>query len=442
MPVAVPLQHRTRIRFFVCFWLFVLGAISFTDRTSVSIAGPELITQFGIGNQQLGWIASAFLIGYASFQVPAGVLAVRFGPRRVLAFGVLAWAVCNVCTALLPAGFPRAILLLIGVRCALGVAEAVIFPSANQFVARWVPQKERGFVNGLIFAGVGAGSGLTPPLLTWIILRFNWRAAFWFDAVLGIVGATVWWTIARDRPEDHPAVSLAERQEISAGLASISDGTVSPVVADRILDRKDDRNIRWRAIFSRVDLPAMMLSYFAYGYSSWIFFGWFYLYMAQARGLNLRTSAYFTMLPFLCMTVFCLTGGLVSDHLTRAVGLRVGRCWLAFAAMLATAVFLLTGPRVHSAFAAAVLLALGAGCLYFSQSSFWSVSTDLAGKNSGVFSALVNMSCQIGAALTASFTPWLALHFNWKMPFTVAAALVFTGALSWLLVNPERPLEI
>src|SRR5947208_10637753 len=50
---------------------------------------------------------------------------------------------------------------------ALPICEAVIYPAANQFVARWIPQGERGFVNGLIFAGVGAGSGLTPPLLTW-----------------------------------------------------------------------------------------------------------------------------------------------------------------------------------------------------------------------------------------------------------------------------------
>ena len=61
-----------------------------------------------------------------------------------------------------------------------------MYPAANQFVARWIPQQERGFVNGLIFAGVGAGSGLTPPLLTWLdieprvacrllVQRFSWN---------------------------------------------------------------------------------------------------------------------------------------------------------------------------------------------------------------------------------------------------------------------------
>jgi len=427
-------EHRSRIRFYLCFWLFILSAISFLDRTNISIAGIHISREFGLGNQQLGWIFSAFLIGYASFQIPAGMLAVRFGPRRVLTAGVLIWAICNILTALLPSGFSQVIVLLVALRCALGLAEAVIYPAANQFVARWVPQKERGKINGLIFAGVGVGSGPTAPLLTWIILAWGWRAAFWFDAALGVMGAIVWWMIARDRPEDHPMVSAGERQEIEQGLTSYA---VAAADAPRVVEHK----ISWRAMFSRVDLPALMVSYFAFGYTAWVFFSWFYIYMVQARGLNLKTSALFTMMPFVCMTVFCLGGGTLSDRLTRTVNLRVGRCYLASVAMFFTSAFLILGSRVQGAFAAAVLLALGAGCLYFSQSSFWSASSDLAGKNSGVFSSLVNMACQVGAAITASLTPWLAARFDWKMPFAVAAAFVFVGALSWLLVHPERPLE-
>lgn len=439
MPVAIPVERHTRVRFFLCFWIFILSSISFVDRTNISIAGVQLSHAFGLSNQRLGWVFSAFLVGYASFQIPAGVLAVRFGPRRMLAVGVSIWALCNVATALLPSGFAQAIVLLIAVRCALGIAEAVLFPSANQFVARWVPQKERGIINGLIFAGVGAGSGLTPPLLTWIILSFGWRAAFWFDAGLGVIGASVWWLIARDRPEEHPSVSAAECAEIRQGLTMYS--AAAPGAAQQS-EKNDEHSISWRAIFSRIDLLALMTSYFAYGYASWIFFSWFYLYMAQARGLNLKTSAYFTMLPFLCMTVFCFAGGIASDRLTRTVSLRAGRCALAAVSMFLTAILLVVGSRVQHALAAAILLALGAGCLYFSQSTFWSVSTDIAGHNSGVFSAIVNMSAQIGAAITTSLTPWLALHFNWKMPFTVAAALVLVGAAAWLLVHPERTLEM
>jgi len=75
-------EGQTRKRFFLAFLLFVLSAISFLDRTNVSIAGLQISSEYGLGNQHLGWIFSAFLIGYAGFQVPAGWLA-SFTPLRL-----------------------------------------------------------------------------------------------------------------------------------------------------------------------------------------------------------------------------------------------------------------------------------------------------------------------------------------------------------------------
>jgi ACS family glucarate transporter-like MFS transporter len=427
--------ERTRIRYFLAFWLFVLSGVAFLDRTNISIAGLEISREYGLGNQRLGWIFSAFLIGYAGFQLPAGWLAARFGPRKVLTLGVLWWGVATALTALLPTGIAHAVLLLIAIRFALGAGEAVIYPAANQFVARWVPLEERGFINGLIFAGVGAGSGLTPPLLTWFITNQGWRAAFWFSALVGLVAGAVWWYAARDTPEEHPAVSPAELRQIRDGLTFTSTPAVSQS------SDPAPSGISWRAIFHRRDLPALMTGYFSFGYIAWIFFSWFFLYMAQVRGFDLKSSALYTMLPFLSMTICCLVGGVLSDRLTRNFSLRVGRCVLAAVALMVTAVFLVLGSQVHSPQLAGVILAGGAGALYLSQSSFWSVSVDIAGRSSGVFSSMVNMGGQIGGAITASLTPWIAQRFGWTTSFAVAAAFAVIGALCWLTVHPERPLD-
>jgi ACS family glucarate transporter-like MFS transporter len=432
-------ERTTRVRFFLAFWLFIISGVAFLDRTNISIAGLQISSEYGLGNQRLGWIFSAFLIGYAGFQLPAGWLAARFGPRRVLTLGVIWWGIATGLTALLPTGISHAVMLLIAVRFALGAGEAVVYPAANQFVARWVPVKERGFINGLIFAGVGAGSGLTPPLLTWLITHHGWRAAFWFSAAIGLVVGAVWWFAARDTPEEHSGVSAAELREIREGMsfspviaASASDGTAT---------KKERTKISWRAIFHRRDLPALMIGYFSFGYIAWIFFSWFFLYMAQVRGFDLKSSARFAMLPFLSMTVFCLVGGVLSDRITQRYGLRMGRCGLASVALLLTAVFLVLGSQVHSPELAGVILAGGAGALYISQSSFWSVSVDIAGGSSGVFSSLVNMGGQIGGAVTASLTPWIAQRFGWTTSFAIAAALAVTGAVCWMTVHPERPLD-
>jgi ACS family glucarate transporter-like MFS transporter len=432
-------ERRTRVRFFLAFWLFILSGVAFLDRTNISIAGLQISAEYGLGNQRLGWIFSAFLIGYAGFQLPAGWLAARFGPRRVLTVGVLWWGIATALTALIPSGIAYAIVLLIAIRFALGAGEAVIYPAANQFVARWVPVQERGFINGLIFAGVGAGSGLTPPLLTWLITHHGWRAAFWFSALIGIVAGAVWWFAARDTPEEHAGVSALELQEIRDNLSSAPSVPV-PAAAD-IPPASTPVVISWRAIFHRRDLPALMAGYFSFGYVAWIFFSWFFLYMAQVRGFDLKASARFAMLPFLSMTICCLAGGVLSDRLTRAYGLRIGRCGLASVTMLVTAAFLLVGSQIHSPQAAGVILAGGAGALYFSQSSFWSVSVDIAGRSSGVFSSMVNMGGQIGGAVTASLTPWIAQRFGWITSFAVAAALAVVGAICWMTVHPELPID-
>jgi ACS family glucarate transporter-like MFS transporter len=274
--------------------------------------------------------------------------------------------------------------------------------------------------------------------LSSIIANHGWRAAFWFSAFVGFAAAAVWWLVARDRPEEHPAVTLEELSFIQRGLVPRGDGEVAGGVAKR---GAANEKILWRAMFERRDLAALMISYFSFGYIAWVFFSWFFLYMSQARGFDLKSSARYTMLPFLCMTVFCLAGGVLSDFLVRRKGLRVGRCYLACAALLLTAVFLVVGSQVHSPRLAAFVLAGGAGTLYLSQSSFWSASADIAGQSSGVFSSLVNMGGQLGGALTASLTPWIAEHFGWTTSFGTAAGVAVLGAVCWLAVRPERVLQ-
>jgi MFS transporter, ACS family, glucarate transporter len=430
-----------RVRYFLAFWLFVLSGVAFLDRTNISIAGLQISTEYGLGNQRLGWIFSAFLIGYAGFQLPAGWLSAHFGPRRVLTLGVMSWGVATALTALLPSGIQDAVVLLIAIRFVLGAGESVIYPAANQFVARWIPLKERGFINGLIFAGVGAGSGLTPPVLTWLITHHGWRAAFWFSAMVGFAVGTVWWLLARDIPEEHPGMMAEELKEIRDGLSFGIPAIPVSSPSSSMEAAASKTKISWKAIFSRRDLPALMLGYFSFGYIAWIFFSWFFLYMAQVRGFNLRSSAQYAMLPFLSMTVCCLAGGALSDRLTGRFGLRVGRCGLAAAGLLVTAVFLVLGSQVHSPQLAGMILAGGAGALYLSQSSFWSVSVDIAGRSSAVFSSMVNMGGQIGGAVTASLTPWIAQRYGWTTSFSVSASLALIGAICWLTVHPEQPLD-
>jgi MFS transporter, ACS family, glucarate transporter len=83
------LPSSTNVRWLLVVWLFVLSAVAYLDRVNLSIAGAKISEEFAISNVRLGLIFSAFLLGYALFQTPAGWLADRLGPRRVLTGGVI-----------------------------------------------------------------------------------------------------------------------------------------------------------------------------------------------------------------------------------------------------------------------------------------------------------------------------------------------------------------
>jgi len=426
-------SQATHVRWFLVSWIFVLSAVAFLDRVNISIAGPSLASTYHLSNVQLGSIFAAFLWGYALFQTVGGRVADRMGPRRVLAGGVVWWGIFTALTAAVPSGIGTALAWFVGVRFLLGAGEAVMFPAANQFVSRWIPGPERGLANGLIFAGVGVGAGLSPPLITYLLLHYGWRASFWVCAVIGLIAGIVWYLTSRDTPAEHPRVSAPEIAFIYSGLP-LRPQTPIPSPSRRA------KLVPWSRVLTSKDVLAVTLSYFCFGYVAWIFFSWFYIYLAQARGLNLKASASYAMLPFVAMALFCIIGGRLSDHLTRWHGPRLGRCMLASMAILLAGIFVASGALAENAGIASVVLAGGAGALYVSQSSFWSVTADLAGRSSGSVSGFMNMGAQVGGAVTAQLTPWIAKYFGWTASFLVAAGLCALGSAAWLFVDPDRTL--
>ncbi len=421
--MTLPAFLRTRVRWILIGWMFVISAIAYLDRVNISIAGNLIEQDFRLTDIQLGWVFSAFVLGYALSQAPGGRMADRFGPRRVVAVGAIWWAVFTALTAVVPASVSFSLGLLLAVRFLLGVGEAVVYPASNRLVATWFPSQERGIANGIIFAGVGAGAGIAPPLITRINAQWGWHWSFWISAVLGLGAGAVWMFLTRDTPEQHPWIAREENEYIKAGL---------PVKG---LAQKP---LAWRSIFGNRHVIALTLSYSAFGYVAYIFFSWFFIYLVKVRGLNLKASAWYGMLPFIAMAVGSPLGGVVGDWLTKRYGKRMGRCGTAMAGLALAGIFVALGTQAHDARLASLVLAGGAGALYLSASSFWSVTSDIGGTSAGSVSGVMNMGNQLAGALTASVTPLIAAHYGWTASFLVAAGLCIAGSLAWLFVDPNQ----
>ena len=108
---------------------FLLAMLLYVDRACISAAKSDVQSDLGLSDKQMGWVMSAFALGYALSQTPSGILADRFGPRRILTAVVACW---SLFTGLTAAAASYASLWVY--RLLFGVGEAGAFPGCARAI--------------------------------------------------------------------------------------------------------------------------------------------------------------------------------------------------------------------------------------------------------------------------------------------------------------------
>ena len=385
--------------------LFATATASYLCRVNVSVAGVLMMKEFGLSQVMMGRVFSAFLLGYALFQVPAGMLADRYGARRVLAAAALWWVAG---TALLAAigwgplalGAGATLTALLVVRFVVGVGEAPTFPAAAQAVARWLPATRRGRANGLVIAAIGVGSAVAPPLISAVMVRWGWRAALLISALPALAAGLAW---------------LAMKEPQKPGLAGETGATGG--AAGRLGSRS---------------FVLLTLSYTLQGYVGYIFVFWFYLYLVEVRHFDLLRGALFSSLPWVLSIVSIPLGGIVSDRLVESsLGLTWGRRLVPLVAFSGSGVFLALGAHATNAHMAAVCLALATALVLSVEGPFWATMMEIAGQRSGAAGGVMNMGSNLGGLISPALTPVLAASMGWENALDVAAVIAVLAGLLW-----------
>lgn len=394
--------------------LAVTATASYLARVNVSVAGALMRDELALDPIQMGRVFSAFLLGYALCQVPAGMLADRFGAKRVLALAALSWVVATAALALVPS--TAALPLLLGFRLLLGIGEAPTFPAAAQAISRHIPPAARGRANGLVIAAIGLGSAIAPPLVGFVMVRYGWRAALAVSGLPALAVAIAWLAVKEMPPELEPShagegTPPGARFERKTELTPLGLGTRSFVL--------------------------LTASYTLQGYVGYIFVFWFYLYLVDVRGFSLLRGAVLSSLPWLLSIVSIPLGGAVSDALVKRIGPAWGRRVVPMAGLVGGSVFIAVGARTTNAVVAAVCLALATALVLSVEGPFWATMTELAGPKSGAAGGVMNMGSNLGGLVSPALTPVLAAAIGWEAALHVAAALSVVGGLLWLGISPR-----
>jgi ACS family glucarate transporter-like MFS transporter len=398
-------------------------------RVNVSTAGALFMKEFGLSQVAMGRVFSAFLLGYALFQVPGGAMADRWGPRRVLSLAAWAWVALTALQATTgwgPWGASVAAVLggFVALRFLMGAAAAPTYPAAAQGVSRWVPVSFQGRATGIVIASVGLGSAIAPPLVSSVMVRWGWRASLLASA-LPALAIAVAWRFVQDPP---PAALPPSPQSGYGGQAAF------PPSPSGLRRGKPASSLRSRSF------ALLTLSYSLQGYVGYIFVTWFYLYLVQERHFGLMTGAWMSSLPWVLSIVSIPLGGFVADRL--AAG-RLGPTWgpraVAMTGMAGSGVLISIGAHTTSAVLAAVSLAFATALVLSVEGPFWSTVTRMPGGRSGTAGGIMNTGCNIGGLLSPMLTPMLAASIGWEPALHVAAVLAVLGAALWLGIGLSDP---
>ena len=377
--------------------LSVTATASYLCRVNVSVAGVLMMRELGLSQQAMGRVFSAFLVGYALFQVPGGMLADRFGAPRVLAWASLAWVAATAWMA----GAGASVAALLGARCLLGVAEAPMFPTAAQAISGALPVARRGRATGMVVAAVGLGSAIAPPLVSFLMLRWGWRAALMISSLPAFAVGCIWMWV--------------RRSVVAAGSRSNDvDRAVPPVGPTQTRT-----------------FVLLTLSYSLQGYVGYIFIFWFYLYLVDVRHFDLLRGALFSSLPWLLSIVSIPLGGWLFDKLP------CDRRTLPIAGLSGSGVFTAIGAHAQNPYLAAVCMAVATALVLCVEAPFWATMTAVTGTRKGAGGGVMNMGSNIGGLISPALTPVLAASIGWEGALLVSAALAVVAALLWFWIRPQ-----
>lgn len=424
MTLGYAFAHRIRWRIFGL--LFGFGFIAYLQQKSVTVAAARMMPELGLSQMQIGWIEWAFLLGYAAFQLPGGVIGQQLGARRMfVVIGILAF-LATVLMPLAPFALSGAALFatLLGLQLLLGAAQGPVFPVSSGVMEAWFRPSQWAFIQGLQSMGLQFGAALTPPLIASIMISFGWQQALFWPALPAVGLVALWAWYGRDTPAQHPKVTpeeLAELDEYSVAHSATS--------------------ISWRRLahlLSDRSILMLTLSYTASNYVFYLLGNWCFLYLVQERHFNILEGGWLAAAPPLAAALGAGAGGKIAADLCSRFGVRWGFRLVPLVSLPAVGGLLLVAVYSPSPYGAVIALSLCYAAHQLNEGPYWAATMYVAGSDTMTATGVLNTGGNIGGLIGIPIIAYLSGHGAWTAAFVTGAAFAVFAAAAWMGVDATR----
>jgi MFS transporter, ACS family, D-galactonate transporter len=399
-------SSRTTVdQWILVFVLFLAGVLNSADRTSLSVAAPQLIAELHISPIQMGYLLSAFFWTYAIGQIVSGWFIDRYSVRWVFAIGFVIWTLATFCT-----GWVQGIISLFVLRLILGAGESVAYPAYSKIIASEFPPTKMGLPNAILNSGTKVGAALGILIGGTLIAAYGWRMMFFVLGGVGIVFLVLWFMYAPE-PEGKASEQPA--------------GTEPGPSFWEILRTRD----AWGTFIGQS------------GYTYAYFFGltWLPTYLAQQRHIPLANMGFVGALPFWGAAISAIIAAHVADSLISKgrSATKIRKSFVATGFVLSVAAY--PSAFVEDLTASLILLNIAYAGLGIVVSNHWAITQTLAGRlAAGRWAGVQNSIGAVMGIIAPIASGYIVqLTGNYTLAFLIMAVLAVVGAAAYVFMVGE-----
>lgn len=421
------LTHRVRWRIYA--FLFTFGFIAYFQQKGLTVAAERIMPDLGLSQMQIGWLEWAFVLGYAAFQFPGGVIGQRLGARLMFTLISLIAFLATVLTPLAPVALAGTALfvVLLGLQLLMGLAQGSIFPVSSGVMVAWFRPERWALIQGLQSAALQLAAATTPPVVAYLMGTLGWQQALFWPALPAVAVIVLWAWYARNSPREHPSVTAEEIAELG------DEAAPSP-----------PEKIDWRRLghlLTNRSILLIALSYVCMNYVFYLISNWCFLYLVQERHFNVLEGGWLAVFPPLAAAVGAALGGKLVGMTCSRFGNKWGFRIVPMVALPASGLLLLVTVNLSNPYAAVGALALAYAVVELTEAPFWAGTMFVARADTMSATGVLNTGGNGGGLIGIPIVAYLSGHGDWTAAFVIGAVFSVVGAICWLGIDADKPFE-
>ena len=293
-----------RYRIIVLLVVWFLYVLNYFDKFAVLYLLPYIRTDLKLTHEVVGFAASLFFFSYWAAQLPSGMLADKFGPKRVMGVAIAVFTFFTFLT-----GRVYSLASFIAVRLGLGLGEGFHFVPSIRAISDWFPGKEKGRATSFFTTAWTVAPAVGAILITLIAGAWGWRSVFYFLAIPGVFGILALWYYMYDSPEQAQQAGKMSKEEVDY-IKGDNPATPSGEVAVAKASFRDMLG----------DLQLWIISVIVF-LRLFVFWGtsfWLSSFLAEQHGFNIKTMGALAALPYLVGFGSQMCAGWMMDKVTKS----------------------------------------------------------------------------------------------------------------------------